>query len=283
MFIMKVPKESSIVVCGIVRNAETGLKRNIPVINSICANFHDYKIVVFENNSKDRTKKILEAWHDSNHENVFILMEDYELEKVIPSYKEVKCNPFFSLWRIEKMANLRNKYLDFIDYKGWNPDYLMVVDLDISKIYEGGFFSSFTSSFEWDAVTANGYSYSPSFRKRYHDTYALVELGNEDIPQTENSIYGNGYVFRDLKKWVPVYSAFGGLSIYRYEKIKGLRYKAIPNYNSRVESRCEHYSIFRQMWSRGNLSVYINPQMVVKYQNITFGLIWKKLKMIICK
>lgn len=286
MPVMKDPRESTIIVCGIVRNAEPGLRKNIPVINNICSQFHDYKVVVYENDSKDGTKELLQNWHDSYNDKVFVIMDDGKKGKIIPSIRDVNCNPFFSRWRIEKMASLRNKYLTFVDNNGWSPDYLMVVDLDVSRISIDGVMSSFNSAYEWDAVTAFGYSYSPLMKKRYHDTFALVEVGKENTPQTEKSIYGYCQKYGKIspvQEWVRVYSAYGGLALYRYERIKGLRYKAIPNGDNRVESRCEHFSLYHQMCERGETFVYINPQMVVKYQSVTIGLIWRRLKMIISK
>ena len=41
---MKLINESTIIICSIVRNAEKGLKNNIPVIKKLCQYFKDYKI-----------------------------------------------------------------------------------------------------------------------------------------------------------------------------------------------------------------------------------------------
>ena len=56
---MKSPAVSSIIVCGIVRDAGKGLKNNIPVIDELCSYFKDYRIYVYENDSKDDTKELL--------------------------------------------------------------------------------------------------------------------------------------------------------------------------------------------------------------------------------
>lgn len=278
-------KSKSIIVCGIVRDSEKALKRNKPVINQICSHFSNYKVVIFENDSKDRTQDVLKQWHESDRKNVYVILEHGLNEKVIPSHKEVHCNPFFSTQRIEKMASLRNKYLQFVEDKGWNPDFLLIVDLDVAQISIEGVMSSFLRD-NWTAVTAYGYSMSPCLRKRYHDTYALVELGREEIVQTEKEIYGNSTKYARIlggKEWIRVFSSFGGLAIYKYDYLKGLRYRAIPNDDCRVESRCEHFSLYYQMAKRSDIAVYINPQMIIKYQSVTFKLIWKRIKRIILK
>ena len=51
-----------VIICSIVRNAEDGLRKNIPVIDKLCSYFKDYDIVVYENDSKDKTKEILKNW-----------------------------------------------------------------------------------------------------------------------------------------------------------------------------------------------------------------------------
>lgn len=270
----------TIIVCGIIRNAGKHLKTNIPVIMDICSHFKDYKIVIYENGSVDQTKDILNSWHKANPNKVFILTGKYDAHP-IPSHSDGKCNPFFSKQRIKKMAALRNKYLEFVDDNKWNPDYMMVVDMDVAHISAGGFLSSFKLEENWDAVTAYGYSMSPTMKKRYHDTYALVEIGEEMTPQTEDSIYSKSLSFVDkLKKREPVlvYSAFGGLAIYHYEFIKGLKYQVIPNDDDRVESRCEHFSIYQQMRSNGHTKVYVNPMMEVKYQSVNFDLIIRTIR-----
>jgi hypothetical protein len=134
-------------------------------------------------------------------------------------------NPNFSVHRIEKMAFYRNKYLEYIDKEKLPGDYVIIVDLDVSKIYPQGIIQSFTLNYEWDALAANGISRAPSsfYRKRYYDAYALIECGQENIPQTENSIKATQYKWNFLKPNMPrfrVFSAFGGLAIYKRKAIE---------------------------------------------------------------
>lgn len=270
-------REKTITICSIVRNAEKGLIKNIPVINQICSLFKDYRIVVYENNSTDKTKFLLSQWKESLGNKAYFVMEDVDFERTIPKANSVACNPFFSRKRISKMAFLRNLYMNVIDQLGWTADYLMVVDLDVTQLYFESILSSFNTKMEWDAVTANGYSMGPNLRRRYHDTYALTECGDENTPQTEEKIrlLANKYgTIEPGDEWVRVYSAFGGLAIYKFEAIKGLRYQVLDNNDNRVEVRCEHYSIYKQMAERGYDKVFINPSMNLKYQDLNFRIVW---------
>lgn len=273
-------KKKTIIVCSIVRDAELGLRRNIPVISEVCRWFGDYKVVVFENDSKDKTKQLLKDWMVKDPNHVFAFMKDTDGKATIPTFKESKGNPFFGHKRIDRMAVLRNQYMDLLWEKGWEADYLMVVDLDVARIYLKGVITSFDEVIAWDAVTAFGYSLSPTLKPRYHDTYALTMYG-DDEPQTEQKIAEMRFQLASLgdgSQWIRVASAFGGIAIYKMEAVKGVRYEVYDNKDNRVEVMCEHYSIYKQMRERGYDKVYINPLMQVKYQEVNINNIKKYLR-----
>lgn len=274
-------KEKSIIVCGIVRDAANGLKRNIPVIDAFVSYFGESKLLFFENDSLDDTKALLREWADRCRGRVFVMTENRNCEHATPASSEVKCNPFFSARRIGRMAELRNQYLEYIEDKGWETDYLMVVDMDVAAIDLNGLLSSFEPGREWDAVTAFGYSTSPKLKRRYHDTYALTEWGDEHNPQTEKKVKDLAVKYGSLKPdddWVRVFSAFGGIAIYRYERVKGLRYMALPNDDPRVEVHCEHFSLYWQMAQQQEPYVFINPRMRIMYQRISLKIIFNSIK-----
>lgn len=272
--------DRTIIICSIVRNAEKGLKRNIPEIKRLCQMFKGYKVFVYENDSTDKTKQLLQRWHDSDPDNVFISLNDTSVQPTIPSISDVPgINPFYSHKRIDKMAMLRNAYMQFVDDMGWSADYLVVVDLDVARISADSILSSFVRE-DWDAVTAFGYSTSPKLKRRYHDTYALTEFGDEANPQSEEKIVKLAEKYAKLKgedSWIRVFSAFGGLAIYRFECVRGMRYNVMKNGDPRVQVRCEHYSIYYQMKKRGFDRVYINPAMSLKYQDLSLKIIYNSI------
>lgn len=279
--VMKQPLTSTIIVCGIVRNAEAGLRRNIPAVSAICARFKDYKIVIFENDSTDGTKRLLEEWQATDPEHIKCEMVDMDSSCTIPKAGSVDGNPFFSERRISKMAYYRNKYLNYVYSHSLSADYLMVVDLDVARIFPEAVFSSFRDCPEWDAVTAFGYSTSPQLRRRYHDTYIFQEWENRGEAQTESHMLQAANKYGGLKPgdpWVRVAAAFGGLAIYRFEAIKGLKYQVIPNNDNQVTVYGEHYSIYKQMMDNGYDRFYLNPAMYLKYQKITPRIVWNSFK-----
>jgi hypothetical protein len=282
------PESAKIVVCGIVRDAEKGLRRNIPVVRNVLSRFEDYRIIMIENDSKDATKELLRKWKETEGERMTAVMEDTDASSTIPTARSVDgVNPFFSHKRIDKMAHLRNKYMDAMEKMlsgedGFEPDYLMVVDMDVAQLYADAIMTSFESDREWDAVCAFGYSTSPKLRRRYHDTYALTLWEEREEPQTEQKIKEYADRLGQLKptdEWIRVASGFGGVAIYRYEAVKGIRYAepTLENDDSRVEAKCEHFSIYKQMIERGYDRFYLNPAMQLKYQDLTLSIIWRSL------
>ena len=275
-------KSKTIIICSIVRNAEKGLRRNIPIIKQLCNCFADYKVFVYENDSADKTKQLLKEWAASDSQHVFVSLNDNDSTATIPTQKETgNVNPYYSARRIDKMAKLRNHYMDYVEQQVWKADYLIVADLDVARLSLQGILNSFERAEDWDAITAFGYSLGPNLQKRYHDTYALTEYGDESNPQTMDKIHSLAKKFGTLagtQDLIRVFSAFGGLAIYKFEAVRGLKYCAIPNEDEKVEVRCEHYSIYKQIAERGYDKFYINPKMVLKYQDLTLKIIINSIK-----
>jgi glycosyltransferase involved in cell wall biosynthesis len=272
--------ESVITICGIVRNCDNNLKKNITTINMLCDAAKDYHIIIFENDSVDNTKQVLQEWQ-KQRKNIHISLADFHTTTIPEQSKIV--NRYFSRHRIEKMATYRNYYLEYISNNQIVSNYILVLDMDVKKVPLNGIFHSLGENREWDCITANGYIYSPSvwFKKRYNDAYALVECGMENTAQTEKIIKQNQYRWAFLKPDMPfirVYSAFGGLAIYKYAAIKDCRYSVIQNQDEHVEVRCEHFSLYKQMMNKGFDKVYINPYMAIRYQPYIFQHIKKLLQ-----
>lgn len=280
---MKEMIEQSIIMCGILRDAECSLRNNIPTINQTLSHFKDWKVIIFENDSIDNTKHILHEWKESQPDHIVILSDSIDNNALRPiGIKKDGVNPFFSCNRIAKMVYLRNRYMEYIEEFGLSADYLMVVDLDVVAFNSEDILRCFTQSDKWDVVTANGWSRGPNFLKRYHDTYAFTSLSNAFKTQTEKDIYSAGrYLWKVLKRnskeYMEVFSAFGGIAIYKFKLIEGLKYNLLYNNDKRVEVRCEHYSLHKQMKERGSIRIMIDPKLKVKYQSVTARIVISKL------
>ena len=177
------------------------------------------------------------------------------------------------------MADLRNQYLEHLVGLNESFDYVLVMDFDVDRISLQGVLNSFSRIKEWEVVTAYGYSTGPNLKERYHDSYALVPLGQENLVQTETSIKVLQPAWRLDKNDTQlrsVYAAYGGLSIYKYPLLKQLRYQVLENEDSKVEVRCEHFSICHQLQQSGITMIMVNPQMHLRYQTL-----WEAIKRVL--
>jgi hypothetical protein len=260
-------KKMRLAVCGLARNCASKLPATIRFVETLSTYFESTIIAVVENDSKDKTRSILNNWADSCS-SVFII--DGRVPKD-DSSPDTKANPYYSFKRVSRLAALRNQYLDFLKAQPVAPDFVMVLDFDVDRISLEGVLDSFVRESDWDVATAYGYSLSPTLQERYHDTYALIPLGEENIPQLEASLK---YIQRNWRQdkasseLVKVYSAFGGLAIYKYQQIINLRYSVCPNGDERVEARCEHFSIAKELQKNGYQRIVINPKMHLRFQTI---------------
>jgi len=276
---------STVTICSIVRDCNRNLKKNISVIEELRKFFKSSNVIVFENDSIDGTKETLSKW-ERESQNVNIYSENYS-QKTIPKENINGVNRYYSEHRMIKMTTYRNNYLRVLNNNSeYNPDFVILIDLDIGKVSINGIAHSFGLAEQWDVVCANGYFYDAPFRKKYYDSYALVEIGNEKKAQTEESISQtrNSWSFlRPGMPLIPVYSAFGGLAIYRFEAIKGQEYRVIKNNDKSIEVRVDHFSLFQDIRNAGFTRIFINPAMTLNYFRLGTELFRKIIKRVLLK
>jgi hypothetical protein len=260
-------KKMRLAVCGLARNCAPKLPATIRFIETLSTYFESTTIVVVENDSRDKTRAILNNWADS-------CSSLHIIDGKVPGEEnasDTNANPYYSVKRVSRLAALRNQYLDFLKVQPAAPDFVLVLDFDVDRISLEGVLDSFVREAGWDVATAYGYSLSPTLQERYHDTYALVPLGEENIPQLEarlKSIQRNWRQDKASSELVRVYSAFGGLAIYKYQQINNLRYDVCSNRDERVEARCEHFSIANELQKNGYQRIVINPRMHLRFQTL---------------
>lgn len=267
-------KKMRLAVCGLARNCASKLPATIRFVETLSNYFESTIIIVVENDSRDKTRAILNSWADSSSSLNII---DGKVPAV-ESFTDTPANPYYSFKRVSRLAALRNQYLDFLKAQATPPDFVLVMDFDVDRISLEGVLDSFSRTTDWDVATAYGYSLSPTLQERYHDTYALVPLGEENTPQLEaclKAIQQNWRQDKASRELVEVYSAFGGLTIYKYKQINSLNYAVCPNGDEQVEARCEHFSIANELQKNGYQRIVINPKMHLRFQTLGDALLKK--------
>ena len=217
----------NVIICGVVKNVERTIGPNIAYCVKMSELFSKCKIVIYENNSTDSTKQIL---NQINHPSVLVMSENISSEYIKQNSKiwaYTKVTGSDHPCRIEQIANARNKVLDEINKPEYDEyGYVIWIDLDSAGWNMNGIIDSFVNKYEWDIVYANGKDRS----RKYYDMYAYRGDTQPFGPEIIGEHFWSNMPNIQLRDhYVPVFSAFGGLGIYKKEIFKTIRYDCLVN------------------------------------------------------
>jgi hypothetical protein len=217
----------NVIVCGVVKNGDRTIGPNVAYCVKMSELFTKCKIIIYENNSTDSTKEVL---NQIKHPNVLVISENINADDIKRNSKiwaYTKVTGSDHPCRIEQIANARNKVLDEINKPDYDEyRYVVWVDLDSAGWNINGIIDSFVNKYAWDIVYANG----KDRNRKYYDLYAYRGENQPFGPEIIGEHFWNNLPniqFND--HYVPVFSAFGGLGIYKKEIFKTIRYDCIVN------------------------------------------------------
>lgn len=209
-----------VLICGVCKNVEKAIPNTIQSATELGAQFLDYRVIIYENNSTDQTQELFQEW--AKKERRVIFLSESLSKKQLASQLKMKV-----LNRTEMIARARNKVLDIVNQNKYEDyKYVIWVDLDfldpwdIKNIVD----TILYPEQDWDAVLANG-------------AYDLFAFRDPEFP-IGFELLGETY-WKQLDKirarlflnpkgpWRKVYSAFGGLGLYKRKSIKGCRYSGV--------------------------------------------------------
>jgi glycosyltransferase involved in cell wall biosynthesis len=209
-----------VLICGIARNVEKAVPNVIQSANQLGLHFSDYRVIIYENNSSDRTKKLFSKWAKNEPRVIFI--SEYLNKKKLE--KEMSMGV---LNRTEQIARARNIVLDeamkekYDDYK-----YIIWADLDFVEPWDVEHMveTIVQPEQEWDAVFAYGaYDLFPLRTAEWPIGFELLgQYYWEHLDEVRHQ-----FVFSENAGWKKVYSAFGGFGIYKRDAVKGCRYSGV--------------------------------------------------------
>ena len=203
--------------------------------------FKDYKVFVVENDSKDDTRNILLDWADSSDDKVFVLgCNGVNLPECKLNMKPT-IEHDTSDYRINKMATLRNIYLEELKNHD-DIDLVIVWDFDIvGKLDMNGFYLSgyrLTQDENINVICANGIRKEGPFYV-YYDTYAYREHGDDYRAKSYYDFkYSRPTTCEGNLPLKYVRSCFGGLTIYRKDALLSSTYGTRKNKAN--NTICEH-------------------------------------------
>jgi len=215
----------SVLICGVVKNVGNRLIHNLNQAIKTGELFKDYHILIYENNSTDNTKEILKKY--SNHPKIFVQSENIELTKSntkLWAYTEITKSDHPC--RIESISNARNKLIEEMNKEKYNMfTYVIWIDLDSNGWELDGISESFQKKEEWDVLYSNN-------KDNYYDMYAYRGETNLLGPEIVGEIFWNNLPNFKIPKsntLIPVYSAFGGIGIYKKDIFMHHRFDFILN------------------------------------------------------
>jgi len=221
----------NVIFAGTVKNCEPYIKNTLIHVDECGKKFNSYAVIIYENDSTDNTRKIL---NENKKINYYYIFEDNITEPR----------------RTMRLANGRNKIIEKMkELNGY--DYLIMLDMDDIN-NSGKFVETIDTNFKhknWNVLTGNQTT-------NYYDIWALRQVGYIDYDchkdpttETKNIIENTHY---EGNRLIPVKSAFGGIAIYKISAIKNCKY--IGEYQDKTEL-CEHVEFNKCI---GN--VFINPE-----------------------
>lgn len=265
-------KSSTVVFTGLMRDQAkliSGLKNYLSIITPY---FKDYRILIVENDSKDKTRELLLDWAKEDPK-VIILGCGINVDKCKLSLPS-STNHKITFSRIGKMAMLRNIYNEYIKNNLSDFDYNIILDMDIfGSAYIDGISDSFYYFEKYpqiDCISCNPkYNHVRRWqinafypRYIYYDPFALKlkdpeKVFGKTVPPDEwgDTVNNEFKLSHKLDGLLPVISAFAGLSICRISSI--IKYDAKYNPGTEDNIICEHVPFFESMKNN-----YINPKMI---------------------
>lgn len=237
---------SRAVITGLARDLEDVLPASIARIRGLCDLFADARVVVFENDSRDRTKRILRDWAASDHRVTAICEDSHD-----PVNGDNRCTR-----RAGRMARYRTRCHDEVLQRFRPFDIVIVVDFDaVGGWSTDGIANTFGHS-GWDFVGSNGLIYRRSGWHanvvRHYDTWAL--RFDEDCRPIATAVAAR-YAYHRGEPLVPVTSCFGGVGIYPMEAFASGCYEGVGD--------MEHVAFHRSLIARGFSRLFLNPSQIV--------------------
>ncbi|MCP4191246.1 MAG: hypothetical protein GY768_11535 [Planctomycetaceae bacterium] len=240
-------KSRRVVIAGLARDLEEILPLTIRRIEALGHLFSEYRVIVYENDSTDRSLELLQAWARSNP-RVTICSEI----RNDPVNLAERC-----LSRATRMAYYRSQcQRQIADYHS-NFDNVVLVDMDlIGGWSHDGVANTFGHS-NWDFVGAFGIIFrrqllAPNCITHY-DAWAY-RTDEAYTPMSTKEV--NSILFRRGDPLQAITSCFGGLGIYRMPAYLAGCYDGTD---------VEHVTFHRKMRDRGYQRTYLNPSQITIY------------------
>ena len=246
-----IASKSNVLICGIVRNAASVLPYTLARIEALGKLFGNYHVFLYENDSKDETKKILSA---AQSDRLTVQMEDLNP----PTFHDLK-----GLDRRIWMAKARNQYLAFARKYAQQQriNYLIIVDTDLQGGWSYHGVLNSLGQIDWDIIGSNSLYYfekDDRLIRLFYDSWAFRSDGIEE--EVEDNIV-NLFKFNRGEPLIKVNSCFGGLGIYKPHFLyEGIDYD---------ETDCDHPTLHNRLCKK-DYNIFLNPSQITLYNKTEY-------------
>ena len=288
-------RQTNVTLIGVAKNVGPKLPAVLRQIDRLADFFSFSRAIFVQGDSTDGTDATLKAWAERSSSNRTILTTSSVDEKETVGHFAGKPMP-----REGRISKARNVALDAVAALSTPTEYLIVIDMDIIGWDPLGVIDSFARP-EWDVMCAHGILLHGIYRDTYAFRYDGINTNHHwaGKDHAEYNISSADYsLFRSRLKvsqkrsreimdatnhqkggsWWPavlggsgsemkplqVKSCFGGLAIYKFDKMKSCRYSfrhAEPPYML----DCEHVLFHECIARNGQGKIFSNFNMKLWY------------------
>ena len=240
-------RDRRVVIAGLARDLESILPLTIRRIEQLGQLFADYRVVIYENDSTDRTAELLRAWARDNP-RVLAVCETL----TDPVNPPTRC-----LSRAARMASYRARCQQAIRERWATFDHACLVDMDVQGGWSLDGVAHTLAHDDWDFVGSYGVIYRRHLARPnalvHYDAWAFRD-DEQFTPLSTKAV--NHRLYHRGQPLQPVTSCFGGLGIYRMPVYLAGHYDG---------SDVEHVSFHRDLYRQGYRRLFLNPNQIVVY------------------
>lgn len=242
--------DKSICITGLIKNGANHIDDKYHLFKSLRNYCRSLDILIYENDSTDKTPEILKNWKDPD-------IKFHIISEIL--HANHRGHPYKDVARTEAMASYRNKCLSFID-TNIVTDYIIVLDLDYKEISVDGILNSFgwiQNQSKINIMAGFSYQQHKNGLLTNYDSWAYRGNWWDDYQSDKNF----AYTFINWRPFIgstpfKVNSAFGGCCIYDRQTYLSGKYSG---------GDCEHVTFHKSIYqnTQDRYNLYVNPSQIM--------------------
>ena len=264
--VSKKMSQINVIIYGTVRDIEKDFNTSFLNLDIITELFNEVLIIIFENDSKDNTRELLEKWYAIQSQKVkkhIILKND--LDQLYPL-------------RAHRLAYCRNYILNYIVDNNFHHNYEYALHCDLDDRFWGVDFESIKTCFQydsndWDAITCvnKNRQYYDFWALRYEKSWFNINIFSCDANNVDYNTKIDSFesLIKNTTGLIATTSSFNGLGIYKLKSLINCRYCAdyectkCNNVNRGCWEDNDHIGLHKQMINN-NCKIFINNKMYIQ-------------------